>query len=118
MSNSDSFTGRGFDPVPLYKALLLTIVAVFVATPLLATLLGGFKSLGELRTNPFGLPKVWEWENYADILFSKRYWQLLRNSAIISTLSVALTLVAASMAAFVFAHIKFYGRTMLLNYLT
>ena len=50
--------------------------------PLLATVLGGFKSLGELRINPFGLPQSWEWQNYADILFSRRYWQLLRNSLI------------------------------------
>ncbi len=118
MSNSDSFTGRGFDPVPLYKALLLTIVAVFVATPLVATVLGGFKSLGELRTNPFGLPQVWEWQNYAGILLSKRYWQLLGNSLIISTMTVVLTLIAASMAAFVFAQIKFFGSAMLMSYLT
>jgi raffinose/stachyose/melibiose transport system permease protein len=118
MISSPTIAPRAFDPVALYKALFLTAVAVFVATPLLATLLGGFKSLGELRTNPFGLPKVWEWENYAGILFSQRYWQLLRNSMIISTLSTLLTLIVAAMAAFVFAHIKFYGRTMLLNYLT
>jgi raffinose/stachyose/melibiose transport system permease protein len=118
MTDASTIAPRPFDPVTLYKALFLAVVAVFVATPLLATLLGGFKSLGELRTNPFGLPKVWEWENYADILVSRRYWQLLRNSAIISVLSMLLTLIVAAMAAFVFAHIKFYGRTMLLNYLT
>jgi raffinose/stachyose/melibiose transport system permease protein len=111
-------TQRGFDPLALYKALFLTVVALFVATPLVATALGGFKSLGELRTNPFGLPHAWEFEHYASILFSGRYWQLLRNSMIISLLSVLLTLITASMAAFVFAHIKFYGSTMLLNYLT
>ena len=115
---TDTVAPRTFDPVALYKALFLTVVALFVATPLLATFLGGFKSLGELRTNPFGLPQVWEWENYAGILFSRRYWELLRNSMIISALSTGLTLIVAAMAAFVFAHIKFYGRTMLLNYLT
>ena len=115
---TDTTAPRSFDPVALYKALFLAVIVVFVATPLLATFLGGFKSLGELRTNPFGLPTVWEWENYAGILFSWRYWELLRNSMIISTLSMALTLIVAAMAAFVFAHIKFYGRTMLLNYLT
>ena len=118
MTDASTIAPRPFDPVTLYKALFLALVAVFVATPLLATVLGGFKSLGELRTNPFGLPKVWEWQNYADILFSRRYWQLLRNSLIISTLSTLLTLIVASMAAFVFAHIKFFGSTMLLNYLT
>jgi raffinose/stachyose/melibiose transport system permease protein len=103
---------------PLYKALFLALVVGFVSVPLLATVLGGFKSLGELRTNPFGLPQVWEWSNYGDILFSARYWQLIFNSLVISALTVFLTLVTAAMAAFVFAHIKFWGNTMLLNYLT
>jgi raffinose/stachyose/melibiose transport system permease protein len=107
-----------FDPVVLYKAAFLAIVAVFVLTPLLATVLGGFKTLGELRVNPFGLPHRWQWANYVDILFSGRYWQLLRNSLIISTLSVTLTLIVASMAAFTFAHVTFFGSSMLLSYLT
>ncbi|RDJ21737.1 carbohydrate ABC transporter permease [Bosea caraganae] len=109
---------RPIDLVPLYKALFLMVVAAFVAVPLLATVLGGFKTLGELRTNPFGLPTTWEWENYAGILLSQRYWQLLWNSTVISILTVVLTLIVASMAAFVFAHIKFYGSEMLLSYLT
>ncbi|MGL4324356.1 MAG: carbohydrate ABC transporter permease [Beijerinckiaceae bacterium] len=113
-----AFSERGFDRYALFKTLFLGAVVIFVLTPLLATVLGGFKSLGELRTNPFGLPRVWEWENYAGILTSPRYWILLRNSMIIATLTVVLTLVVASMAAFVFAHIKFYGRDMMLNYIT
>ncbi len=107
-----------FDPAVLYKALFLAIMATFVLVPLLATLLGGFKSLGELRVNPFGWPQHWEWSNYGDILASKRYWQLLRNSIVISALTVTLTLIVASMAAFTFAHIKFYGSSALLSYLT
>ncbi len=115
---SDAVREPGFDPVVLYKGLFLGAVAIFVATPMIATALGGLKSLGELRSNPFGLPSVWEWSNYADILFSKRYWQLLFNSIVISTLTVALSLIVSSMAAFVFAHIRFFGREMLLSYLT
>ncbi|HZE52083.1 MAG TPA: carbohydrate ABC transporter permease [Bradyrhizobium sp.] len=118
MSEQATFSDRGFDLAALYKALFLAVVVVFVATPLVATVLGGFKSLGELRTNPFGLPQVWEWENYGGILMSKRYWQLLGNSLIISTMTVVLTLIAASMAAFVFAQIKFFGSAMLMNYIT
>lgn len=106
------------DLLPLYKALFLIAVAGFVAVPLLATVLGGFKSLGELRTSPFGLPQDWEWRNYAGILASWRYWQLLGNSLIIATLSVVITLTVAGMAAFVFAHVKFFGDRMLLGYLT
>ncbi len=115
---NDAVREPGFDPVILYKGLFLGAVAIFVATPLIATALGGLKSLGELRSNPFGLPAVWEWSNYADILFSKRYWQLLFNSLVIATLTVSLSLIVSSMAAFVFAHIRFFGREMLLSYLT
>jgi raffinose/stachyose/melibiose transport system permease protein len=117
MSNAKAFRVP-FDPSMLLKMVFLAVVAIVVVVPLLATLFGGFKSLGELRVNPFGLPRHWEWQNYADILFSARYWQLLCNSLIISTLTVALTLIVASMAAFTFAHIRFYGSSMLLSYLT
>lgn len=109
---------RTIDLAPLYKGLFLIIVAVFVAVPLLATILGGFKSLGELRTSPFGIPHSWEWQNYAGIFFSARYWRLLGNSLVIAGLTVSITLIAASMAAFVFAHVKFWGSKALLGYLT
>ena len=50
-------SGRRSIPAVLYKALFLAVMATFVLVPLLATVLGGFKSLGELRVNPFGLPQ-------------------------------------------------------------
>src|SRR4051795_2268112 len=118
MSSDAIERGRLPDLVTLYKILFLTAVAAFVLVPLLATVLGGFKSLGELRTSPFGIPSTWEWENYAGIIGSWRYWQLLGNSFVISALTVSVTLVCAAMAAFVFAHVTFFGSTMLLGYLT
>jgi raffinose/stachyose/melibiose transport system permease protein len=102
-------------PWPRYAVLCL--VAGVVLMPLVATALGGFKSLGDLRVNPFGLPAEWEWHNYADILTSARYWRMLFNSLIIASLTVLLTLAAAGMAAFVFAHLRFFGDGFLLNYL-
>src|SRR5215472_7626519 len=98
MTRSTSTARHRFDAAPLYKALFLALIAAFVAVPLLATALGGFKSLGELRTNPFGLPQEWQWQNYFAILAAKRYWVLLRNSLIIASLSTFLTLAVAAMA--------------------
>ena len=95
---------------------VLTVMACIILVPLLATLLGGFKTLGELRSNPVGLPKQWQWGNYLGILGSARYWGMLGNSMLIAGLTAALTLVAGSMAAFTFAHVRFFGREMLLNY--
>ena len=99
------------------KFAALVILASIVLTPLIATALGGFKELGDLRANPFGLPKLWVWRNYWDILSGARYWQMLGNSLFISLFTVFLTLVLASMAAFAFAHLHFFGDRFLLNYL-
>jgi raffinose/stachyose/melibiose transport system permease protein len=101
----------------LYRYLALIAVAFFVLTPMLATLLGGFKTLGELRTDPFGLPDRLYLDNYAVILSDPTLWRLLLNSALIALATVALTLVVGAMAAYVFAQITFFGSRMLLSYL-
>ncbi|MDQ0473324.1 carbohydrate ABC transporter permease [Labrys wisconsinensis] len=106
-----------FHPGPILRLGVLLIVAAIVLVPLLATALGGFKDLGDLRANPFGLPARWVWANYWDILASARYWRLLGNSLIIAGLTVALTLTLAALAAFAFAHLRFFGERFLLAYL-
>jgi raffinose/stachyose/melibiose transport system permease protein len=102
---------------PVLRYAVLFLVAGLVLVPLVAAVLGGFKSLGDLRVNPFGLPAQWEWENYWSILSGARYWNLLLNSLVIALLTVILTLAAASMAGFVFAHVHFFGSQFLLQYL-
>lgn len=95
----------------------LVVLAGVVIVPILATVLGGFKELGELRVNLLGLPHHWVWSGYWDILASARYWRVLGNSLVIALLTVTLTLALSSMAAFAFAHLKFFGDKFLLNYL-
>ena len=106
---------RGFGGIVIFAALL--VLAGVVLVPILATALNGFKELGDLQSNPFGLPRVWVWQNYWDILTGYRYWQVLGNSLLIALLTVALTLALSSMAAFTFAHLRFFGDRFLLNYL-
>ena len=101
----------------LGRLLVLFVVAGFVLVPVLATALGGFKTLGELRVNTFGLPFEWILENYADVLTRPRVWQMLGNSLSIGVFTVALTLAVAAPAAFAFAHLKFFGEQLLFNYL-
>ena len=100
----------------LPRYLVLLLVAGLVLVPIAATVLGGFKDLGELRTNPFGLPRTWHFENYWGILSGGRYWQMIFNSLVIASFTTALVLVAAGLAAFVFAHLRFAGDRYLLNY--
>ena len=98
------------------RLLILFLVAGVVLVPLLATALGGFKSLGELRANPFWIPEVWRWENYGGILSTERYWRMLGNSLFIGLATVVLTIAAAAPAAFAFAHLRFFGERFLFNY--
>lgn len=106
-----------FRPFEIIRFTILIIMVSLVVFPFSATVLGGFKTLGDLRTNPFGLPTQWVLENYAEILMGSALWQYLWNSLVISALTVALTLIVSSMAAFAFAQIRFFGSAMLLNYL-
>jgi raffinose/stachyose/melibiose transport system permease protein len=102
---------------PVFRQAVLFVVAALVLIPLVATALGGFKTLGNLRVDPFGLPASWQWQNYWDILAGGRYWRLMGNSLVIAVLTVVLTVAISAMAAFVFVHVRFFGSTFLFNYL-
>ncbi len=111
---------KGEISVDIYRLLvygILTVFALIVLAPLAATVLGGFKTLGDLRVNPFGLPKEWIWSNYLDIVFSTNYWVMLKNSLQVAFLSVFFVVIVSSMAAFAFAQFKFFGSNYLLSYL-
>ena len=101
----------------LSRAAALSMAAAFVIVPLLATVLGGFKTVGELRASPFGLPSQWHTEFYIDILRNPVFWSYLKSSLFVSLSAVVITLLCSSMAAYVFAHIRFFGSKMLLSYL-
>ena len=94
--------------------LLITAMVVF---PLAATVLGGFKTSGELRVEPFSIPSVWRLEFYGEILSNPSFWRYLWNSLFIALMTVFVTLLVGSMAAYVFSHIRFFGSTYILSYL-
>ena len=101
-----------------YRWLILFGAAGICLLPMWATVIGGFKTTGDLRTNAFGLPRQWIAENYASILFGARFWQMLWNSTVIAVFTVFFTLVVSSMAAFALAHLRFAGKKWIANYLT
>lgn len=97
--------------------LTLFIVAAFVIVPFYTTALGGFKEIGELRVNPFGLPASWDPVRFTEILGGPRYFSSLGNSLLIAVGTVLLSTLVASMTAFALAHIKFFGSKFILAYL-
>ena len=99
------------------RIITLLFVSSLIIIPLLATVLGGFKSTGELRVQPFGIPEIWQTEYYGEILNDPQFWRYLWNSLVISLLTVVLTLILGSMAAYAFAQVRFFGSGFLFSYL-
>jgi len=95
----------------------LFLVGIFVVIPLFATALGGFKTTGELRKNPFGTPASWNPMNFIEIMSDSTLFLLLLNSLLIAISTVFLSVVLSSMTAFAFAHVKFYGRSLLIRFM-
>ena len=103
--------------ISIYQWIGLIIIAAFVLGPFYTTALGGFKEIGELRVNPFGLPASWDPVRFVEILVGPRYFPSLGNSLFVAVGTVIFSTVIASMAAFAFAHIRFFGSRYLMSYL-
>jgi raffinose/stachyose/melibiose transport system permease protein len=93
---------------------VLLIVAAAILAPIVYAILGGFKTNGQLAANPVAiLPDPWVLSNYSDVLVGENattFWRELFNSLVIATIAVVVTVGCASLAAFVFARIRFPGR--------
>ena len=72
--------------------LTLAVVALFIIVPFYTTLLGGFKGIGELRTNPFGLPAAWDTTNFVGIILGPSLFRSLFNSLLIALCTVVLSI--------------------------
>src|SRR5690242_3327666 len=86
---------------------ILVLVAVAILFPLVYAVLGGFKTNGQLASNPGAiLPTQWVFSNYTDVLFGEYapiFWRQALNSLIVAAVALVLTVSFASGAAFVFA---------------
>ena len=103
--------------VSLFQWITLSVITAFVFIPLYTTVLGGFKGNGELRVNPFGLPATWDLSNFTQIIFGPMLFRSLWNSLFISVSTVVLSVLLASMTAFAFAHIRFWGSKALMAFM-
>ncbi|WP_395358623.1 carbohydrate ABC transporter permease [Streptomyces sp. YH02] len=88
------------------------LIGAFVVVPLIYAVISGFKSTGELTTNPFGFPEHWKIGNYAGIVGDGMFWRQIANSAGIAIGTTVCTVMASAMAAFVLARYAFRGREL------
>ena len=67
------------------------IMLLVITVPLYLSVMGGFKSVGQLRAEPLALPSPFKWSQYGDMLTGKvgLYWLELANSVIVGLGTVA-----------------------------
>ncbi len=97
--------------------IFLILIGVFVVVPLYTSVLGGFKEIGELRVNAFGLPASLNPSRYIDIIFATTFFPFMANSLFVALGTVFLSTLLASMTGFAFAHIRFFGQRYLMGYM-
>ncbi len=99
-----------------YTVLSAIVIVVFV--PIVMLVFSALKTRGEAMTNPYTLPIPPRWDNYINILRAPNFWMMLRNSLIVMAATTTGVVLVCSLAAFVFARMKFRSKDLLFNILT
>ena len=96
----------------------LILVTLIIAIPLYISVVGGFKSLGQLQSQPLSLPIPFVASQYIDLLSGRAgsFWIDLSNSVIVAAASVLLGLAICAAAAFALARIRFRLQGLIYNY--
>lgn len=106
---------KKLDVSPL-QWLTLLLISLFIIIPFYTTVLGGFKGIGELRSNPFGLPVSWDPHNFTGIMAGDSLFRSLWNSLVIALATVFFTVIFSAMAAFALSNIRFFGSKFIMSF--
>src|SRR6266487_4821814 len=97
-----------------WSYFFLTVFAIFFLMPPLYMLITSLKTSAEISaaTNPWWVyhPTL---SNYAELLTSRQYLTFFRNSALVSVLVVAITMLISVPAAFALSRMRFWGSAAL-----
>jgi len=83
--------------------IVLCLWLLIVLFPLYVLITGSFKDRFSIYANPFGLPEVWNFSNYADVIGRGDFFIYFQNSFIVVILSLFLLIVFGSMASYALA---------------
>ncbi|WP_326799105.1 carbohydrate ABC transporter permease [Streptomyces sp. NBC_01808] len=87
----------------------LILWTVLAAGPLVWALMNALKDSGDILANPWGLPSSIDWANWSNAWSRARIGRYAANSLLIVAISVPLTMLFGSMAAYVLARFDFKG---------
>lgn len=95
----------------LAKAVFSALIVFLALFPLAWMIISGFKIRTEVVSTPFQFfPKVWQWENYAQILSDSAFLRTLAITGGGAVVFTAGSIAVNSMAAYAFARLEFAGK--------
>ena len=98
--------------VRITRYILLTIGALIMVIPFIWMFLTAFKTTAELNQwPPTILPETWRFENFADVFRTAPFAKYFLNSWIMATVSTFAILYTSTMAGYIFAKYRFFGKT-------
>jgi raffinose/stachyose/melibiose transport system permease protein len=102
----------------ILRYFVCAIVGLIIAVPLFISIMGGFKSLGQLRASPMGIPAPFLVDQYLDLLTGARgfFWLQLGNSLLVGLFTVAIVLFIGTLAGYALARIRFRLNSLLSKY--
>ena len=103
---------------PIAKILIYILLAVWTLVnlfPIYWMISFSLKEEDEVFSNKFGLPKIWDWENYRQA-FKYLHLRYFLNSIIIAVVTIAITLLVAMMATYAITRIKWRGSKLMYKF--
>ncbi|ULO05609.1 carbohydrate ABC transporter permease [Paenibacillus sp. 19GGS1-52] len=86
---------------------LLTGYGIFTLYPFFWLIISAFKTNEDFYSHPFGLPKIWHFDNFIRAWESSKLGTAFMNSMIVSVGSLIITLFVAALASFILARFQF-----------
>jgi N-acetylglucosamine transport system permease protein len=105
--------GGGGRAIGLLNGGFLLLWGLITTLPLLWAIMSSFKTNGEFRVDPMGLPSGFQWDNFARAWTAANIGQYFVNSVIVVTMSLSLTMLFGAMGAYVLARYDFPGNRLI-----
>jgi len=95
--------------------VLMSIWSIVVIVPFLWTVLSSLKTTKQILSDPFGLPDVPHWENYANAWNNAEIGRFFFNTLIVVACACFLVMVLGAMLSYVLARFRFWGNKLIYN---